>query len=516
MRRAPFVKRVEEFEGLKDIAIPHDANAEKVLLGSVILDNAHMAHLVEYGFEPGDFYVRAHEFTYRGMLLLHNEGREIDPLSLIDALRQEGLLDNMSSEPMTFIAELTYGLPHFSNLATTAKMVKDCSRLREALRIQQYNTSIILDRAESAEMILAQVEANTLEVIGNALRRANRRSPEFIDAGEDEGRFDQMLVDWNEGRSADALETPLPWLNERLEGGGLQRQGVYIIGAPPKVGKTSLLLWWANYWVNVLKVPGGIIEMEMSRYSLLKRLFAQYTGIPMWMFRRGFRGPEFAQARKMVKPFFADLRGRLHIVDSINTISQFRHAARRIVLGPTQAQWIGVDYLQLAAVTAERDPRNRATETGLVIQELKNMAQELNVPIVGISTLTQEGEREGRRPELTDLAWSGDLRYAAEAVIFLHNADYKRAMSREQRMTFDSLKSWQIDLILAAQRNGPTGERRLNFLRNMMQFADMNVDVDERAYDPRTIAPPPEEPDFFNVPGPLLVPQDEGQDLWLS
>lgn len=509
MRRGPFIQREDEYDGFLEGGMPHDSAAENAILGSILLDNSHMDYLINE-LDHGDLYVRANKFFYIGMTILYREGREIDPLTLSDVLRREGTLEQAGG--MTHVSELTYGLPHFTNVKAYLKIVKDCSNLRDGIKLAQYNIARMIAREEPADEILAGVEASTLEIVGAALRRKTHRSPEFVDAGDDEGRFGEMLEEWNEGRSADALETPLPWLNDHLEGGGLQRQGVYIIGAPPKVGKTSLLLWWANYWVNVLKVPGGIIEMEMSRFSLEKRLFAQYTGIPMWMFRKGFRGPEFAQARKMVKPFFEGLRGRLHIVDSINTISQFRHAARRIVLGPVQAQWIGVDYLQLASVTQERDPRYRATETGVVIQELKNMAQELNVPIVGISTLTQEGEREGRRPELTDLAWSGDLRYAAEAVMFLHNADYKRAMSREQRMIFDSLKSWRIDLILAAQRNGPSGERRLDFIRNMMQFADTNED--ERARESRAQIITPEEPDFYDAPPPLLAPVQES-DAWL-
>lgn len=512
-----FVMSDEEYSSLLagPDEVPHSSEAERAILGSILLDNRLMANAVELGLEVYDFYVCSHQYVFAAMTILSNSGREIDPLLLSEVLRQEGLLEKAGG--MTFVSEITYGLPHYANVAAYAKVVKDCSHLRDALKVQYLNASIIQAREQDADEILAQVEANTLEVVGAALRRGTHRSPEFVDVGVDEGDFDNMLVSWHEGHSADAIETPLAWFNDMLEGGGLQKQGLYVLAAPPKVGKTALMLWFMNYWASVMKIPVGIISMEMNRRSLLKRLFSQYTGIPLWMFRKGLRGPEYNEARKTVKPFFEMLRTRLFIADAINTTPQFRHAGRRLVLGPTQAQVLGVDYIQLGSTSKDRDPNNRATDTGAVIGELKGLAQELNVPIIAISTLTQAPEREGRRPELTDLAWSGDLRYAAEAVCFMHNASFKKGMSREEFRAFNEARIWNIDFILAAQRNGPTGEIRLDFLKQMTQFA---VSADQQttrgASKKRDEAPAPD----FNVPhseGELaetLFSREESDD-WL-
>jgi replicative DNA helicase len=504
------IRRAEDFEGLQEIASPHSSNAERAILGTILLCNDLMGQAIGYGIEPYMMYVKAHDIVFGSMFRIFNRGGEINPILLGEDLRREGLIEQVGG--VAFISELTYGLPHFTNLLAYAKVVKNKWKLREALKVQRLNEALILAEEEDTDEILAQVETNTLEVVGAALRDENVRSQEFVDVGEDEGEFRATLEAYHLGH-ASGLETPFEWLNDKLEGGGLQPQNLYIIAAAPKVGKTSFLLRLANHWANVLQVPGGILTMEMRRMALEMRMFAQYAGIPYWMFRKGFRGPEYKVAMASIGPFFQNLRRRLFMVDSISTLAQFRQAARRVVLGPTQAKWLATDYIQLMSASRDPDPYQRAADVGAVTRGLKKVAQELNVPLVAISTLNQDGEREGRRPEPTDLAWTGDLRYAAEALIFLHNSDYKRAMTREQKMEFDEMKSWAIDLMLSYQRNGPTGERRLTFIKDMMRFEDAG---DSRVMTSKFERDPMEYTIPFGDEGPQLLAEGKESEAWLT
>lgn len=512
VKRAPrgmFVRDEREYEELLASGIPHDPRAESALLGAIILDNKLMGQAIEAGISDSTFYVRANQFIWPACVILWREGTVINPITIGDVLRREGQLQQVGG--IANISDLTNEVYKFgfTNVATFAKIMLDHAKVRDALRITRYNEALLLEGGLPADELLAQVEANTLEVVGAALRDKKSRSQEFTDVGEDEEEFERAIVGYHEGVT-DAIETPIKWLNDKLEGGGLQKQGIYLIAAPPKVGKTSLMLWFADFMARMER-PGGLISMEMRRLALEKRLFARYAGIPFWMMRKGFHGPEYEQALKKIKPFFASLRKRLFIVDSISTMPQIRHAARRLVHGPTQAEWLALDYLQLASSTDSPDPHQRAQEVGAVSRDAKVLAQELNVPIIVISSLNQEGEREGRRPELTDLYWSGQMRYDAEAILFLHNPDYKRAMTREERIAFDELKLWNVDLILAAQRNGPTGEVRLQFVREYMQF-----NVPEPVKAPQWSGPKSPEPDFDNPTPSFLTPDVDSDEPWLD
>jgi replicative DNA helicase len=460
--RKPLRLGEADVEFMTERPMPHSVEAERAYLGAIILDNSLIIEAAGQ-LKPDDFYVRAHYHLFRAMLAMGDAGQEINPILVGEWLRQDGSLEQVGG--IAFISELTYGLPHFSNIAHYAKVIRDASLLRQGVKVANKMASLCLDQEDEAEVIVQSCEEMVLALVNEMWRGNNAKVREgFYTLAQLTPEFRQRIEAYHRYETK-AITTGMREVDEMLDGGGLQPQGLYYVGAAPKSGKTSLALGWAYYVASVLGKTVLAISEEMHRLQLMQRLYSAHTGVPYFMFRPGFYGAEYERALTSLADF-----GKLPIkvTDNLRTIPQIRRHCGREVQGAKPGQEVGliiVDYLQLVGLSDHTaDWKHRAQEVGAISREVKRMGQELDVPVLAMSALNRDSSREGRRPEIYDLRESGQLEFDAEAIFFLHNPAYVPGKPYQRKDVED------IDLIIAAQRNGPTGDISLKFLSKYMQF----------------------------------------------
>lgn len=480
MNRSLTIVPKQEIERAHDILLerplPSSPDAERAIEGAIILDNAVFWQAIEFGVTPEWFYIPAHRRIFEAMDILANRGSEINPILIGEELKRLGMLTAVGG--ITFITNLTYGLPHFANIAHYAKIVRDKFYLRTLAKVCTRVISRVLEEDEEAEVILTEAESAILEFVGTALRGHGRaRAIDAVHISTDKLEFIQTLEKRAAGIS-DAIPTGIKPIDDKLEGGGFNPQGFYLIAAEPKSGKTSLALDIASRTARRFGEQGipksvAVFSLEMRRLALEMRMFSGYTGISFDTLSRPgkLRGVEMELAFASIDGFF---NFPLYISDAVFALPELWRACERMVYGPMQAGLILVDYLQLLSLRKGQmlDPEHLTGEVTLVSRELKHIAQELNVPLAGISSVNRLGE----------LRQSGQMDYDVEALIKLENPEWAKIKKYMQdkksdegivlamRAELDSRPVWDINARLAYQRNGPTGDNMLKFLRRYMQF----------------------------------------------
>lgn len=492
------IRRPEEFDDLLPEGMPHNPDAERAVLGSIILDNSLFQKAADAGITAETFYIPMHAWTWLGYEGLAGKGLEIDPITLITEIQSQG-----HRVDMDFIARLTYGLPHFANIATYAKALLDDMGRRALIKISALLDTVARDRADDVGTVWKFAESLVLEgASAYAPMRGHKKARErnFVHIAQDKALIREALQNAYEGKLL-GLPTGIPKYDHLLSGGGLQPQGFYIFAARPKAGKTSLVLKMADHVARFfaaqqIRRSVGVVSMEMARLALAMRRLSAYTQIPyIDMTRAGFRGPQFDRAVASLDEF-VDMP--LYITDAIYNIPDLWRAGERLVFGEAQAALIVVDYIQLAEMRRAEGTsvENRYQTVTAVSRELKHMAQEWNVPVVGVSSISRLSPTEDREPELHDLRESGQLEFDAEAVSFLVNAAWRPKMKDDEKERLNKQKVWDINLILKAQRNGPTDTVPLKFVRPYMDY------LTPEEYEARLRQGRPAEPDF-EQPKPL-------------
>ncbi|HEX8458481.1 MAG TPA: replicative DNA helicase [Pyrinomonadaceae bacterium] len=433
--------------------LPHGAEAERAILGAIILDNNLVNQAIEL-LKPDDFYVRAHQHIFRAMISMSERGAEINPILLGEELRREGALE--SAGGIAFISELTYGLPHFSNLAHYAKVVKDKSVLRQLVRVankvisealeEEDEATVILDHAE--QMIFALAEERTRQGFAHVKPIADQILEKVQELG---GR----------GATLTGLTTGFTEL-DRLTS-GLQPSDLIIVAARPSMGKTSLCLTLAQNAAIQANAVVGVFSLEMSKESLVMRMLCSEGHVDAHRFRAGF----------LSRDEWARLAGALGtlsetkiFIDDTPGISvlEMRAKARRLAAEQKRLDLIIVDYLQLMSGSSKRS-ESRQQEVSQISRELKGLAKELNVPLVALSQLSRAPEaRTDHRPQLADLRESGAIEQDADVVAFIY---------REEQYNRTEENAGIAEVIIAKQRNGPTDTVQLAFLKEFTRFENM-------------------------------------------
>ncbi len=433
--------------------LPHSADAERAILGAILLDNAHVNQAIEL-LKPDDFYVRAHLYVFRAMIDLSERGAEINPILLGEELRRHGLVEQVGG--ITFISELTYGLPHFTNIAHYAKIVRDKSLLRRLVRVSNKVTSEALEEEDEAEVILDHAEQMIFALADERTRQGFSHVKPIADSILEK-------VQEMSGRSVvlTGLTTGFTDLDKMTS--GLQPSDLIIIAARPSMGKTSLCLTMAQNAAIKANAVVGIFSLEMSKESLVTRMLCSEGRIDAHRFRSGF----------LVRDEWARLAGALGtladakiFIDDTPGISvlEMRAKSRRLAVEQKQLDLIIVDYMQLMSGSSRR-VESRQQEVSQISRELKGLAKELNVPLVALSQLSRAPEsRSDHKPQLSDLRESGAIEQDADVVAFIY---------REEQYNRTEENANMADVIIAKQRNGPTGDIKLAFLKEYTRFEDL-------------------------------------------
>src|SRR5678815_4974388 len=441
-------------------ALPNSAEAERAILGGVVLDNSLISQAIEL-LKPEDFYVPSHRRIFVAMIQLFERGAEINPILIGEELKKENALESVGGS--TLITNLTYGLPHSTNIIHYAKVVRGKSMLRQLIKASNKMTQEALEEEDEPEIILDHAEHAIFQLADERIRQG------FVHV---KPIAEQLLekVQEMEGRAAvlTGLTTGFADLDKMTS--GLQSSELIILAARPSMGKTSFALMLAENAAIHAGAVVGVFSLEMSKESLVMRMLCSQGNIDAQRFRNGFLSRlEWAQIAKSLGTL-ADTKIYLDDTPGLSVL-EMRAKARRLVAEQKKLDLIIVDYLQLMSGSSKRT-ESRQQEVSQISRELKALAKELNVPVVALSQLSRAPEaRSDHRPQLADLRESGALEQDADVVAFIFREEQYKTPEEKDAMPEDQKNI--AELIIAKQRNGPTGTVDLRFTPSSMRFDNL-------------------------------------------
>src|SRR5918911_1825162 len=437
-------------------SLPNSSEAERAILGAILLDNGLISQAIEQ-LRPEDFYVPSHRRIFLAMIMLFERGAEINPILIGEELKKENALEAVGG--ISFITNLTYGLPHSTNIAHYAKVVRGKSMLRQLVKTSNKISQEALAEEDEPEIILDHAEQSIFQLADERIRQG------FVHV---KPIAEQLLekVQEMEGRAAvlTGLTTGFADLDKMTS--GLQNSDLIILAARPSMGKTSFALMLAENAAILAGAVVGVFSLEMSKESLVMRMLCSQGNIDAQRFRNGFLSRlEWAQIAKSLG-ILADTKIFLDDTPALSVL-EMRAKARRLAAEQKKLDLIIVDYLQLMSGSGKR-VESRQQEVSQISRELKALAKELHVPLIALSQLSRAPEnRTDHRPQLADLRESGAIEQDADVVAFIYREEqYNRTENNENI----------AEIIIAKQRNGPTGTAYLAFLKQFTKFEDLDHD----------------------------------------
>jgi replicative DNA helicase len=439
-----------------DRGLPASVDAERSILGAILLDNFSYNQAAE-ALRPDDFSLDSHRRIYSRMMELSETSRPIDLITLTEELGRHKEVESVGG--VAYITSLTDGVPRRPNIEHYVRIVKDKAMLRGLIHAANGAIARALEQTDTADEVLDAAETSIFRLSDDRLGRGFMGVNEIV--RDSFGSIDEL---YKRGQRITGLATHY----EDLDGitSGLQPSELVILAARPGMGKTAFALNIAeNAAVEDGKVV-GVFSLEMSREALLLRLLCSQARVDSHKLRQGFLGREDFEK---ITAASGTLGGsRLYIDDTpALSLHEMRAKARRLKQSQQQLDLVVVDYLQLMAaapVGGGRRYENRTQEVSAISRGLKALAKELRVPVLALSQLSRAPESRGgdHRPQLSDLRESGSIEQDADVVMFIF---------REEVYNRDNPDlEGQAELIIAKQRNGPTGKIDLAFLRSFTRF----------------------------------------------
>jgi replicative DNA helicase len=430
---------------------PHDIEAEKAVLSAILLDNDAI-HSVVTEVSDEDFYHPSHQLLYRSMVRLRDENQPVDLTTLASYLKGEGLLENVGGA--VTLAEISDYEATPANILHYAKIVRDRSIKRSLISTASEIVSLGYDHGEPADTLLDEAESR---IFGLSTAKASTSLSSIKVEMHDAVDHIDMLM--NRSGELTGLSTGYSKLDEMT--GGLQGGDLFILAARPSMGKTALALNVArNASVDYSKRV-AVFSLEMTTRSLVMRMLSSEAHVDFAAFRSGLIS---TAAHKSLM----DSAGRLAEaglwIDDTGAASVLEMRAKcRRMHSQHGLDLVIVDYLQLAR--GDRNTQSREQEISEISRGLKGLAKELDIPVIALSQLNRgpETRKEDKRPMLADLRESGAIEQDADVIAFIY-----RDIVYNKETEFENL----AELIIAKQRNGPTGTVKLEFEGRYAQFRD--------------------------------------------
>jgi replicative DNA helicase len=441
-----------------DAGLPANVDAEKTILGAILLDNAAHAEAAEV-IKPDDFSLDSHRRIFLRMSELIDTGRAVDIVTLSNELSRYKEVEAVGG--VAYLASLTEGLPRRPVIEDYIRIVKDKSLLRRLMGICSAAIAKAADQSQDAIGVLDETESQLLEVSQSGLTQGLQPLDAIV--RDSFGSIDNL---YKQGREVTGLPTYFTDFDRQTS--GLQKGELIIIAARPSMGKTALAINIAQNAAIRHNAIVAIFSLEMSKESLLRRMLASQASVDQRKLQQGFFGRE--DHEKLQSALGLLVESHLFIDDSAgSSLAEMRAKARRLKQNAGGLDLIVVDYLQLMSATVpgvKKGYENRVQEVSAISRGLKAMAKELQVPVVALSQLSRSNEkRDDKRPMLSDLRESGSIEQDADVVVFIHREAY---YSRDEDISAeDKAKS---EIIIAKQRNGPTGTVQMHFDSRYTRF----------------------------------------------
>ena len=438
---------------------PQNIDTEKALLGSLMLRPEGM-------YDVGDmvtresFYVDKHRMLFDAMLEIHTRHEPIDLLSVSTRLKERGKFDSIGGG--SYLAELVDMVPSSTNAKHYAEIIQRKYILRSLIEAAEHISELGYNEVEQIENVLDEAEKKIYSVTNSSVSKKFVYLKDTLEEAWE--RLDKMH---REGGELRGVPSGFPALDTLLF--GFQKSDLIILAARPSMGKTTLALDIARQAATQHNIPVGIFSLEMSTQQLVDRMLSAEARVNAWKLRTG---------KLSLDEDFDKLRGSLDrlskapiFIDdqSGNTIMKMRSAARKLK-SEHGLGLIIVDYLQLMHTAKSHDSMvNQVTE---ISHSLKELAKDLDVPVIALSQLSRAVEARGGKPKLSDLRDSGSIEQDADIVMFIH---------REDKMDKNADKTNIAEILIEKHRNGPVGSINLYFDEEKSTF--MSIDKNNYGED---------------------------------
>ncbi len=452
---------------------PQSIDAERALLGAVML-KADAIHEITDLITSDSFYVEKHRSIYRAFVALAAAGSPIDLLSVANYLKDQQELERAGGNG--YLAELVSAVPTSSNIKHYAEIVQKKSMMRAVIDAATDISDMGYDESRQIEEIVDGAEKRLGEATSNPTMR------KFVAIGEElkeaMERFENLSKGDHEMRGV-----PTGFANLDNVLAGFQKSDLIILAARPSMGKTSLALDIARQTAIKFGTPVGIFSLEMSAQQLVDRMLAAEARVDAWKLRTGriSTDEEFEQIRDGMERLS---KAPIYIDDQpANNALIMRSVARRL----KRENGIGlliIDYLQLMAPTSARSSDSLVQQVTEISRSLKQLARELDVPVLALSQLSRAVEQRRGRPRLSDLRDSGSIEQDADVVMFIH---------REDKMNSETVeKNNMAEILIEKHRNGPVGKVDLYFDEKRASF----IPIDNSDFGASVTTPASAHEDF--------------------
>jgi replicative DNA helicase len=430
---------------------PHNDDAEKAVLGAMLIDDSAVA-VVMQRLRADDFYSTANRRIFEAIINLDSSGHKADLLTIKDDLEKNGRLDE--SGGIDYIASLTNVVPSSANTDYYAQIVQDCSLRRGLIHAAGIAGNRAYDETSAPRLVLEEFQQRLFSLSDT------RRLFRYSRARETINTTFEYLSDVLKKGEYSGIPSGFSALDKYTS--GFQKNEFTVIGARPGMGKTTIALNMAANIALEQKIPTAFFSLEMSSRALLLRLISSEAKIDSVKFRNGFLTQKdyanmFVAADKIIPAplFFVDMP-HMTILDV--------QAMARMLRTQEKVEIIFIDYIGLISSDNPRQPRYEFFSE--VSRSLKGLARELDIPVVALSQVGRELEKEKRMPNLADIRESGSIEQDADMVIFI---DRDRELDKTPEEQAKSMGQ-KVKLIVAKNRNGPTGIVDLTYLKAYTRF----------------------------------------------
>jgi len=433
--------------------LPHNIEAERCVLGAIILDNALINQAIEM-LSREDFYLGSHKLVFENMLSLTEKSKAIDFVTLTEEIRNGGQLEAVGGA--SFVSSLIDGVPRLANLEFYARIVHEKSTLRNLIKKSNEIINTCYDQQEDVDAILDSAEKVIFDLAESKIHSG------FVSINEIAKKSFKKI---ETAASRKQMVTGIPTGYTEFDNltSGLQNSDLVIIAARPSMGKTALSLNIATHAAVAAKKTVGLFSLEMSSDQLLLRILCSEARIDAHKLRTGFLNKE--EWSKIAHVLGVLTQSKIFIDDTAGlSLLEMRAKARRLK-AEHGLDLLIVDYLQLMWGGKARF-ENRQQEISSISRGLKGLAKELDIPLIALSQLSRAPEtRSGdHRPQLSDLRESGSIEQDADLVAFIFREEIYKQSEENKGIA---------EIIIGKQRNGPIGSVKLAFLREFTRFENL-------------------------------------------
>ncbi|MDO8743010.1 MAG: replicative DNA helicase [Candidatus Azambacteria bacterium] len=435
---------------------PQDIEAEQSVLGSLLIDKDAIIKIADI-ITADNLYRKTHEMIFEAIVELYAKSEPIDLLTVSSRLKEKKQFKDIGG--MSYLTTLMNFVPTASNVIHYAKIVSQKMVLRNLISASNEIQTLAWEEDKNIDEVLDEAEKKIFSVSQTSLiQEFQHIKPHLTEAFE---RFDRLHKGDDVWRG---IPTGFLDLDKKLA--GLQKADLIILAARPSLGKTSLALDIARHAAVNEKVPVGIFSLEMSKQQLIERLIAAEASVDLWRLRTGQLSDEGKDNDfdKIGKALDRLSLAPIYIDDAASPNAlQIRTMARRLQ-SEKGLELLIIDYLQLMQGSGRIE--NRTQEVSEISRSLKNLARELNIPVIAVSQLSRASEiRTDQTPKLSDLRESGSIEQDADVVMFIY---------REDKVKKDSDRKNIAEIHIAKHRNGPVGKMELYFNEDYVSFKNLD------------------------------------------